>query len=154
MTPNPRPLLLLLALCLLVPLAAAADDAAVDWREPGDEASLASDRGKPILYFVTADWCAPCHQMKKTVFADPEKVERIESWYVPVEVHDTRAERGVNHPDVDEVLERYGVSSIPTLIVALPDGTEVALEAGYRGPSHTWRWIRQHAQAARSRLAP
>ena len=154
MTPTTRrPLLLLLVLSFLVAAPGRAEEEAVDWRKPGDEISVASEQGKPILYFVTADWCAPCHQMKRTVFADPENVERIESWYVPVEVHDTKVERGINHPDVAEILERYDVGSIPTLIVALPDGTQIAAETGYRGPEHTWHWLEENARAARARLA-
>ncbi|HSL82689.1 MAG TPA: thioredoxin family protein [Thermoanaerobaculia bacterium] len=122
------------------------------WHPPGEEQVLADREGKPILYFFTADWCAPCHQMKRTLFADPEKASHIAASFVPVEVQDTRRETGANAPAVDEAQERYAVNSLPTLVVALPDGSEVAQQRGYSGTVRTWLWLQQQAAAAEERL--
>jgi thiol:disulfide interchange protein len=122
------------------------------WHPPGEEQVLADREGKPILYFFTADWCAPCHQMKRTLFADPEKASRIAASFVPVEVQDTRRETGENTPEVDEAQERYTVNSLPTLVVALPDGSEVAQQRGYGGTARTWSWIQAQAAVAEERL--
>ncbi|HEX6199697.1 MAG TPA: thioredoxin family protein [Thermoanaerobaculia bacterium] len=122
------------------------------WHPPGEEQVLADREGKPILYFFTADWCAPCHHMKRTLFADPEKASRIAASFVPVEVQDTRRETGENTPEVDEAQERYAVNSLPTLVVALPDGSEVAQQRGYGGTARTWSWIQEQAAAAEERL--
>ena len=118
------------------------------WHPPGEEQVLADREGKPILYFFTADWCAPCHQMKRTLFADPEKASRIAASFVPVEVQDTRREKGANAPAVDEAQERYSVNSLPTLVVALPDGSEVAQQRGYGGTARTWAWLQEQAAVA------
>lgn len=122
------------------------------WHPPGEEQVLADREGKPILYFFTADWCAPCHQMKRTLFADPEKASRIAASFVPVEVQDTRREKGANAPEVDEALRRYAVNSLPTLVVALPDGSEVAQQRGYGGTVRTWMWLQEQAAVAEERL--
>jgi len=128
-------------------------DGPLTWHLPGEEAALAAEAGKPILYFVTAEWCAPCHALEEKLFSDPEKAERIGSWYVPVVVEDVRAERGSNDPEVAALLERFQVKTIPTLIVALPDGTPIAAQAGYRGADSAWRWLRQQASLAEKHLA-
>ncbi len=122
------------------------------WHPPGEEQVLADREGKPILYFFTADWCAPCHQMKRTLFADPEMASRIAASFVPVEVQDTRREKGANAPAVDEAQERYAVNTLPTLVVALPDGSEVAQQRGYGGSARTWTWLQAQAAAAEERI--
>lgn len=131
---------------------AAADEAVLHWHPPGDEATLAAREGKPILYFFTADWCAPCHKLKHELFDDPEKSAEIAERFVPVEVLDTQVERGVNRPEVAEVVDRYAVRSFPTLVIALPDGTAVDEHRGYAGADRAWSWLRRHGAAAAERL--
>lgn len=126
---------------------------ALHWHPPGEEASLAEERDKPILYFFTADWCAPCHKMKRELFEDPERAEEIAERFVPVEVLDTMVERGVNRPEVAEVVERYAVRSFPTLVVALPDGTAVDQKRGYAGADRAWSWLQRNGAAAAKRLS-
>ena len=132
--------------------ALAAPAAALHWHPVGEEEVLADREGKPILYFFTADWCAPCHEMKRTLFADPEKVSRISQEFVAVEVLDTRVETGENLPEVDEAQARYQVVTIPTLVVALPDGSEIGQHRGYSGEERAWRWLTQQAQLAGAHL--
>lgn len=133
--------------------AASSTPEVLEWHPPGPDAhARAQEDGKPILYFFTAEWCAPCHHLKRTVFADPAKAAEIAASYVPVEVEDTRVETGKNAPEVDEVLKRYQVSSLPTMVVALPDGQEVGNQRGYAGASRAWTWIQMQAKLAESRL--
>lgn len=134
------------------PQAEPAATPALHWHPVGEEEVLADREGKPILYFFTADWCAPCHQLKRTLFADPEKASHIAASFVPVEVQDTRVETGRNEPAVDEAIERYRVSSLPTLVVALPDGKELAQQRGYAGADRAWSWLQQQAEAAEEKL--
>jgi len=132
--------------------APAARTEALHWHPVGDEEVVADREGKAILYFFTAEWCAPCHEMKRTLFADPEKVSRISQEFVTVEVLDTRVETGENLPEVDEAQERYQVMTIPTLVVALPDGSEVGQHRGYSGEERAWRWLTQQAMVAGAHL--
>lgn len=121
---------------------------ALHWHAVGEEEVLADREGKPILYFFTADWCAPCHQLKDGLFADPAKASKIAASFVPVEVEDRRVETGSNEPEVDEAIRRYRVRSLPTLVVALPDGREFSQQRGYAGADRAWRWLQQQAAAA------
>jgi thiol:disulfide interchange protein len=122
-------------------------------QEPaGEAAAQAAEEGKPILYFFTAEWCAPCHHLKRSVFSDPEKAAAIAASYVTVEVEDTRVETGANAPEVDEVQQRYGVRSLPTLVVALPDGQEVGNQSGYAGAARAWTWLQVQAKAAEAKI--
>lgn len=135
------------------PAGAASTPEVLEWHVPGPEAAArAAEEGKPILYFFTAEWCAPCHHLKRSVFSDPEKAATIAASYVTVEVEDTRVETGANAPEVDEVQQRYGVQSLPTLVVALPDGQEVGNQAGYAGAARAWTWLQIQAKAAEAKL--
>jgi thiol:disulfide interchange protein len=133
--------------------AAASTPEILEWHLPGPEAAAqAAEEGKPILYFFTAEWCAPCHHLKRSVFSDPEKAAAIAASYVTVEVEDTRVETGANAPEVDEVQQRYGVRSLPTLVVALPDGQEVGNQSGYAGAARAWTWLQVQAKAAEAKI--
>lgn len=63
-----------------------------------------------------ADWCGPC-QMLKPVIEEFEKA------------HPEMKVTSVNIDEEEELVEKYGVSSIPCLVV-LKDGKEVAREVG------------------------
>ncbi|MDO4747312.1 MAG: thioredoxin family protein [Candidatus Saccharibacteria bacterium] len=63
-----------------------------------------------------ADWCGPCQMMKPTM-AEFEKV------------HPEIKVTAVNIDEQEELAEKYGVSSIPCLVV-LKDGEEVERVVG------------------------
>ncbi len=82
-----------------------------------ESAVLASD--KPVLIDLWADWCGPCRMMAPVVAAASEKYAgRV----------------AVGKVNVDEqaaIAVRYGVSSIPTLLLFV-GGQEAARLVGYR----------------------
>ncbi len=75
------------------------------------EASRTS--GKPVLAFVTADWCGPCQSLKRGALVDPEVVAAIRADTQPVYVDATG--------DNDQV-DALNVTGVPALILIRPDG--------------------------------
>lgn len=63
-----------------------------------------------------ADWCGPCQMLKPTI-------EEFEKAHPEVKV------TSINIDDEEELADKYGVSSIPCLVV-LKDGEEVKREVG------------------------
>ena len=63
-----------------------------------------------------ADWCGPCQMLKPTI-------EEFEKTHPEVKV------TSINIDEEEERAEKYGVSSIPCLVV-LKDGEEIKREVG------------------------
>lgn len=84
---------------------------------------LASESGKPMLLFFTADWCVPCRIMKREVFADPEVMTAINAQVVPVMIY-------AGAPGADEAFSQYNVEGTPITIFTDPQGTVLNYAVG------------------------
>lgn len=116
------------------------------WQEDLDKARLeAKDKGLPILLYFTADWCAPCKELARSVFPDPRLAETMRDW-VPVRL-DADAQRNA------ALASEYGISAIPTFIVLDPQGKYVTRQTGPMGVVTMMEWLsdaRERAGAAGS----
>jgi protein disulfide-isomerase len=87
-----------------------------------DGLRLARESGKPVMLFFTADWCAPCLELKKYVFTDKRVVaasKRLVNVYIDA--------------DSDfETLIAYKVRGIPAVFFLNPLGETIAKYDGDR----------------------
>lgn len=81
-----------------------------------EEAGARSMRsGRPVLALVSADWCAPCAELKRGALADP----RIAAWITqntePVYIDMTR----VNGRDAagQAIIEQLRVNAYPSIVI-------------------------------------
>jgi thiol-disulfide isomerase/thioredoxin len=105
----------------------------VNWMSPTDAAQAARASGKPILYDFTAEWCGPCKALDADGWADGRIAAYVNESFVPARVMDRVREEGKNPPWMDELQQKYRVNAFPTLVVAAPDGREIATTQGYAG---------------------
>jgi uncharacterized protein YyaL (SSP411 family) len=78
----------------------------ITWYEWDDDSfDLARALDLPVMLYVTAPWCEPCHLMERTTLADHEVVQAINSGYIPILVDADK------RPDVDA---RYNKGGWPT----------------------------------------
>ena len=99
--------------------------------------------GKPLLFFFTAAWCGPCHDLRKSVFEVEVFARLVEEKYVPVEVVDRKREDGANPPDVEALFARMGVIGFPTLAVHRVDGSSVVKLVGFASRETSLSFLRE-----------
>lgn len=89
----------------------------------------------PVLVDFWAEWCVPCHMVSPTV----EEIAREKSGSLKT--------AKLNIDENPEVTRRYGVMSIPTLIL-FKDGREAARVVGARGKDAILKELQPHLSAA------
>jgi uncharacterized protein YyaL (SSP411 family) len=78
----------------------------ITWYEWDEESfDLAETLELPVLLYITAPWCEPCHLMEESTLSDPEVVQMINDDFIPILVDADR------RPDVDS---RYSKGGWPT----------------------------------------
>jgi uncharacterized protein YyaL (SSP411 family) len=78
----------------------------ITWYEWDEESfELADTLELPVLLYITAPWCEPCHMMEETTLSNTEVVEIINAGFIPILVDADK------RPDVDN---RYNKGGWPT----------------------------------------
>jgi thiol:disulfide interchange protein len=121
----------------------------VAWVPLEQAEALSRERGVPIFYKFTADWCEPCHTMDREVFDSDEDARRINARYVAVRVKDRMQEEGENPPAVQALMDKYRIVAFPTLVIVTPEGTELAQKRGYKGYTETLQFLRMPTPSGR-----
>ena len=71
-----------------------------EWHEESFE--LAETLDLPVMLYITAPWCEPCHLMEETTLADPDVVATLNDDFIPILVDADK------RPDVDSRYNRGG----------------------------------------------
>jgi thiol-disulfide isomerase/thioredoxin len=91
----------------------------IDWHEGDPDAAFAhaASAGLPVFLYWGAAWCPPCNRIKATVFERSDFLALAPSF---VALHIDGDSAGAQ-----QLAERFGLRSYPTLIVYHPDGAEI-----------------------------
>ncbi|MEI7750888.1 MAG: cytochrome c biogenesis protein CcdA, partial [Candidatus Omnitrophota bacterium] len=80
----------------------------------------AAASGQPVILDFYADWCIPCHELDQFTYSDPQVIKALQH-FRKVKVDATSADT----EDVREVISRFGVFGVPTIIFLDEKGAEV-----------------------------
>lgn len=105
----------------------------VQWTPIGRATTAAKSAHMRILYEFSADWCGPCHLLEREVFMDPKLASEINHLFIPVRVTDRQREEGHNAPAVQQLIDRYGITAFPTVVIVGTDGSVQERIVGYAG---------------------
>ena len=93
--------------------------------EPGAFAKAASE-GKPLMMDFYADWCAACKELDRNTYNQPEIISRS-AGYVCLKMDFTK-----QNDWSKQMIKKYGVSGMPTVIFFGSDGKEVERFTGFK----------------------
>jgi thioredoxin 2 len=91
-----------------------------------------SQSGVPVVVDFWAPWCGPCRSMApvfERIAAETEPAARFAK---------------LNTDEAQDIAARYGIRSIPTLMV-FKDGREIARQAGAMDAASMRRWLQANA---------
>jgi len=94
------------------------EETRVEWRQWGEDAfDEARDRSVPVLLSLSTTWCADCHEMDATTYADPNIAANVNDRYVPIRVDADREPR---------IRERYAAGGFPSTVFLTPGGEVIS----------------------------
>lgn len=91
----------------------------VVWEEYSETAyQAARQQKKPIMLYFAADWCGPCHKLRRETFTDQDVIAGTDR-FVRFKV-DLTSPQG----EAAKVGENFAVSALPTVVFIGEDGQE------------------------------
>jgi uncharacterized protein YyaL (SSP411 family) len=94
------------------------EETRVEWREWGADAfAEAQKEGTPVLLSLSTTWCADCHEMDATTYAEPRIAANVNDRFVPIRVDADRRPR---------VRERYAMGGFPSTVFLTPSGAVIS----------------------------
>lgn len=100
---------------------------------------IAAREKKPIFIDFWAEWCGPCKEMLATTYKDKAVVARSKQ-FVPVLI---------NADEQPKVLEKFGISGLPTVIFMNAKGKVLLRTTGYDKAPEFLKLMDQAAKKSR-----
>ena len=140
------------------------DPNGIQWMGFEDAVEEAAKTQKDIFVMVHANWCPKCAQFGEITFNDPEVIEELNTYFLPVffNAHGTESVnfkgRVFGNPTHDaslppdemnsyhELLYEIGAKSIPSIVFMDHKGNVTGSEMGYKPPGEFRAFLRLYSE--------
>ena len=107
--------------------------AEIQWqRSPRETIASSRQSGKPILVFVTTDWCHYCKKMKNETWSDTNVSRLLPQQFETLLLDGDRDQR---------LVRKLGLKGYPATLLYTPDGHFVEKRNGFLSPAELTRWL-------------
>jgi thiol-disulfide isomerase/thioredoxin len=144
------------AVALIVALIAESVEAGEGWYlEYEDGQAAAKAQGKDLLLdFGGSDWCVACKWLKERVLSKSEFIDLASHKFVLVDIDllyrtPLPADRKKRY---EQLQERYGIASVPTVVLALSDGrpyVRTTYREAFQTPKAYWDYLAPSSSTSR-----
>ena len=111
-------------LCGILVGSSVGHSAEIGWHSDFNEAQrLAKQLNRPLLIHFSAEWCGPCRRMERSVLNSTAVLNQIASSTVAVKVDSDKRR---------DLVQRFGIRSLPTDIIVDGTGRVLAKSEGYQ----------------------
>jgi len=117
-------------------LARPAQGGRIAW-EPIDVLAAAPAAGKPLLIDFVAEWCIPCREMEHSTYVDAAVIDEAERFRM------VKADLTEESDATSQVVEKFAVRGVPTVLLLSGVGEETHRMVGYVGPDELLRAMRE-----------
>lgn len=123
-----------------------------DWKSTMD---LAKKNGKYILVDVYATWCAPCKKMDDEVYNQKEAGLLVNNNCLAIKAQMDSTGNDSKHVqdwynDSKNLINKYNITSLPTILFFAPDGTLINKTIGYKSLNEFIAFIKESTDTANS----
>jgi thioredoxin-like negative regulator of GroEL len=100
----------------------------IPWQSDFAAASeLSAKSGKPMLVYITADWCSYCKKLDGEAWSNARIATAVNDGYIPVKVDGDRQ---------PEVARQFSAQGFPWVVAVPPGKPAVAVAEGYVPPDY------------------
>jgi len=97
----------------------------IKWEQaPRRAAESSKETSRPVMLYVTADYCGYCRKLEKETWADSTVAKLVNERFIPLKVDGTREQRLVKTLEID---------GFPAVIILSPEGEVLGRVDGYVG---------------------
>lgn len=110
----------------------------IPWQSNLEQAmEQAKSEGRPVIIdFYSGIWCPACLEMERITYRDPRVVASFKR-FIPVQIDVD------HHPGAKEIMDRYRIRGIPTVIFQSPSGQEMTRAVGFVKPEDFLRLLQK-----------
>ncbi|SMP56934.1 Thioredoxin-like [Neorhodopirellula lusitana] len=121
------------ALLFAITIATSTAQAEIPWqRSPERTLQSARQSGKPIVVFVTTQWCHYCQKMKKQTWSDGQVQATISRDFEPLMLDGDKDQ---------QIVKQLGIRGYPATLVYDSHGSFLAMKSGFMTPEVATNWL-------------